>query len=180
MIEWRKEGGKLILFMDHNEHITKGALVQSLADKDGLDMREAVIQHTGMHPDATYFCGSKPIDGFWVTNNINVSNASVMPFGYGVGNHRAFIVDIPIKSLVGHSPVKITQPAGRRLNSKLPGCSTVYNASLEKNITKHRLLERLHEAHTGNYSEAEQAWRVIIIGKEGKMYMRHAKKYVAR
>jgi hypothetical protein len=107
MIEWRKEGNKLVLFMDHNKHITKGALGRSLADKDGLDMREAVIQHTRMHPGATYFCGSKPIDGFWVTNDINVSNASVMPFGYGVGDYRAFIIDIPIKSLVGHSPVKI-------------------------------------------------------------------------
>jgi hypothetical protein len=155
MIEWRKEGDKLILFMDHNKHITKGALGQSLADKDGLDMREAVIQHTGMHPGTTYFRGSKPIVGFWVTNDINVSKASVMPFGYGVGDHRAFIIDIPIESLVGHSPVKITWPAGRRLNSKLPGCSKAYNASLEKNITKHRLLEYLHEAHTGNYSEAE-------------------------
>jgi hypothetical protein len=157
MIEWRKEGDKLVLFMDHNKHITKGALGQSLADKDGLDMREAVIQHTGTHPGTTYFRGSKPIDGFWVTNDIDVSNASVMPFGYGVGDHRAFIVDIPIESLVGHSPVKITQPAGRRLNSKLPGCSKAYNASLEKNITKHRLLECLHEVHTGNYSEAERA-----------------------
>ncbi len=62
MIEWRKEGDKLVLFMDHNKHITKGALGQSLADKDGLDMREAVIQHTGTHPGATYFRGSKPID----------------------------------------------------------------------------------------------------------------------
>ncbi len=66
------------------------------------------------------------------------------------------------------------------MNSKLPGCSKAYNASLEKNITKHRLLERLHKAHTGNYSEAEQVWQVIIIDEEGKMYMRNAKKYVAR
>jgi hypothetical protein len=103
-----------------------------------------------------------------------------MPFGYGVGDHRAFIVDIPIESLVGHSPVKIIRPAGRRLNSKMPGCSKAYNASLEKNITKHRLLERLHEAHTGNYSEAEQTRRVIIIDEEGKMYMRHAKKNMSQ
>ncbi len=62
------------------------------------------------------------------------------------------------------------------MNSKLPGCSKAYNTSLEKNITKHRLLECLHKAHTGNYSEAEQVWREIIIDEEEKMYMRHAKK----
>ncbi len=162
--------------MDHNEHTIKGALGIVLADKDGLDMREAVVQHTGAHPEATLFRGSKPIDGFWVTNDLDVSNASVMPFGYGVGNHRAYIVDIPIKLLVGINPVKIVCPAGRRLNSILPGCSKVYINSLESNIIRHRLLKRLHEAHTGAYSNLERARRVIMINEEGKTYMRHAEK----
>ncbi len=50
--------------------------------------------------------GSKPIDGLWISSNIDISNACVMPFGYRVGNHRAFILDIPIESLVGVDPVK--------------------------------------------------------------------------
>ncbi len=174
--QWRDGGERIILFMDHNEHAIKGALGIALADKDGLDMREVVVQHTGAHPGATFFCGSKLIDGFWVTNNLDVSNVSVMPFGYGVGDHRAFIVDIPIELLVGINPVKIVCPAGRRLNSRLPGCSKVYIDSLESNIIRHRLLERLHEAHTGAYLNSEQARRLIMIDKEGKMYMRHAEK----
>jgi hypothetical protein len=162
--------------MDHNEHIIKGALGKALVDKDGLDMREAVVQHTGVHPGATFFCGSKPIDGFWVTNDLEVSNASVMPFGYGVGNHRAFIVDIPIESLVGINPVKIVCPTGRRLNSRLPGCSKVYINSFESNIIRHRLLKKLHDAHMGTYLDSERARRVIKIDEEGKTYMRHAEK----
>jgi hypothetical protein len=174
--QWRAGGERIILFMDHNEYTIKGALGIALADKDGLDMREAVVQHTGAHPGATFFCKSKPIGGFWVTNNLNVSNTSVMPFGYGVDDHRAFIVNIPIESLVDINPVKIVCPAGRRLNSRLPGCSKVYIDSLESNIIRHRLLERLHEAHTGAYSNSERAWRVIMIKEEGKTYMRHAEK----
>ncbi len=126
LTQWRAGGERIVLFMDHNEHIIKGALGKALVDKDGLDMREAVVQHTGVHPGATFLRGSKPIDGFWVTNDLKVSNASVMPFGYSVGDHRAFIPNIPIKSLVGINPVKIVCPAGRRLNSRLPGCSKVY------------------------------------------------------
>ena len=80
-----------------------------------------------------------------------------MPFGYGVGDHRAFIVDIPIESLVGINPVKIVRPAGRRLNSKLPGCCKAYIDSLESNVIKHKLLKRLHTAYTGTYSDLEQA-----------------------
>ena len=78
-----------------------------------------------------------------------------MPFGYGVGNHRAFVLDIPLQELVGESPVWIIRPVGRRLNSRQPGSSKEYAKSLEKTIVQHRLIKRLYEAHTGNYSAAE-------------------------
>jgi hypothetical protein len=153
--QWHSGGDRIALFMDHNKHTLKGALGTVLSDKAGLNIREAVVQHTGTHPGATFFRGSKPIDGFWVTSDLNVSNACVMPFGYGVGDHRAFIVDIPLKLLVGIDPVKIVQPSGRRLNSRLPGCSKQYITSLESNIIKHKLLERLHEAHRGTFTDSD-------------------------
>jgi hypothetical protein len=93
-----------------------------------------------------------------------------------VGDHRAFIIDIPIKSLVGINPVKIVCPAGRRLNSRLPGCSKVYIDSFKSNIIRHRLLEKLHDAHTGTYLDSERARRVIKIDEEGKTYMWHVEK----
>jgi hypothetical protein len=45
--QWRAAGNRIILFMDHNKHVVTGALGTALSDKDGLDLREAVIQHTG-------------------------------------------------------------------------------------------------------------------------------------
>ena len=93
--------------MDHNKHVITGALGKALADKDGFNLREAIVQYTGKIPGATFFCGSKPIIGLWVSSNLDISNACVMPFGYGAGNHCAFILDILIKSLVGINPVKI-------------------------------------------------------------------------
>ncbi len=112
----------------------------------------------------------------WVSSNLDISNACVMPFGYGVGNHRAFVLDVPLESLIGIDPVKILWPVGQRLNSRLPGCSKSYIKSLEANIVKHRLLEQLFDAHTGAYSDAERARRIIIINEEGKAYMRQAEK----
>ena len=44
-----------------------------------------------------------------------------MPFGYGIGDRRAYILDIPLEPLVGENLIKIVRPAGRRLNSRLPG-----------------------------------------------------------
>jgi hypothetical protein len=99
-----------------------------------------------------------------------------MPFGYGMVDHCAFILDIPIELLVGIELRKIVCPASQRLNSRLQGCSKAYIDSLEGNFTRHRLLKWLHEAHTGGYSAKETAWKVIIIDKEGKAYMRRTEK----
>ncbi len=67
-------------------------------------------------------------------------------------------------------------PASRRLNSRLPGCGKAYVRSLKKNIIQHRLIKRLHDAHTGEYPAAEQARKVLAIDEEGKAYMHHAEK----
>jgi hypothetical protein len=63
--QWRAAGDKIIIFMDHNKHVVTGALGMVLSDKNGLDLREAAIQHNGKHSGATFFCGSKPINGLW-------------------------------------------------------------------------------------------------------------------
>ncbi len=174
--QWRAAGDRIILFMDHNKHMINGLLGKALADKKGLDLQEANVQHTGASPDMTFFRGPKPINRLWISSDLDISNACVMPFGYGIGNHRAFILDILIKLLVGVDPVKIVQPAGRQLNSRLPGCNKLYIDSLEANIIWHSLLERLFDVHTRKFSDKEQARRVIIIDKEGKAYKQRAEK----
>jgi hypothetical protein len=162
--------------MDHNEHVYDGPLGKALGDRDGLNLQEVILTHTGAPTGTTFFRGSQPINGLWTSDDLDIRNACVMPFGYGVGNHRAFVFDIPLQSLVGVNPVHIVRPASRRLNSRLPGSNKAYVRSLEKNIVQHRLIKHLHEAHTGNYSAAERARRVIVIDKEGKVYMRHTEK----
>ncbi len=112
----------------------------------------------------------------WVSGDLDISNACVMPFGYRVCDHRAFILDVPLESLIGVDPVKIVRLVGHRLNGRLAGCCKAYIESLEANITRHRLLERTYDAHTGTYSKEEQAKRIIVIIEEGKAYMRRAKK----
>jgi hypothetical protein len=46
----------------------------------------------------------------------------------------------------------------------------------KKNIIQHRLIKQLHDAHTGEYSAAKRAQKVLAIDEEGKAYMRHAEK----
>jgi hypothetical protein len=56
--KWQDLGDRIILFMDHNKHVTKGPLGKELGDKNGLDLREANVQHMGASPGAKFFCGT--------------------------------------------------------------------------------------------------------------------------
>ncbi len=128
-----------------------------LSDPGGLALQEAVLKHTGKKTCATFFQESKPIDGFWVTSNIEIANACVMPFGYGIGDHRMFVLNITLESLVGRNPTKVVRPASQRLNSKVSSCREVYVQSLECNIVQPRLLERLNEVHHSNLPQVKKS-----------------------
>jgi hypothetical protein len=53
--QWHAEGDRMIHFMDHNKYVINGPLGKALADKEGLDLREAIVQHTGTRPGTTFF-----------------------------------------------------------------------------------------------------------------------------
>jgi hypothetical protein len=93
LTRWWNDGDRLIVCLDANEHIYKKSIGKLLTDIEGLAMKEVVGDFTGTPIGSTFFCGSKPIDGVWATSNITVSNAAIMPAGYGIGNHRLFVID---------------------------------------------------------------------------------------
>ena len=136
MKQWQKDGERLILCLDAIENIYRGELGQRLTDLDGLGMKEVVGEFTGLQLGATYFRGSEPIDGVWA-----VTNACVMPVGFGVGDHRLFVIDLATPTLVGSGTTTVVRPAVRRFNTKIHGCAERYNKSFRQNILRHRLLE---------------------------------------
>ncbi len=91
--KWRQEGDCLIVCMDANKDIYKKSIGKSLTCREGLNMVEVVGEFTIRWIEATFFRGSKPIDGIWATPDLVVTHACVMPAGFGVGNHRMFVVD---------------------------------------------------------------------------------------
>ncbi len=101
LVKWRAAGDQIILFIDHNKHMYYGPLGRDLANTSNLGLQEAVLQHTGTQMGATFFRGSKPIEGLWVSSDIEISNICVMPFGYGDGDHCMFALDITLESLIG-------------------------------------------------------------------------------
>jgi hypothetical protein len=101
---------KVLVTMRKDQHYDR-PLGRALADTFGLGLREAVLQHTGIQSGATFFRGSKPIDGLWVSSNIGIANMCIMLFGYVVGNHRMFVLDVTLELLIGKTSTKIVHPA---------------------------------------------------------------------
>ncbi len=110
----------MIVCLDANEDIYKKSLGKSLTNIDGLAMKEMVGEFTKTPVGATFFRGSKPIDGVWATLDITVCNASIMPAGYGVGDHRLFVIDFASSNIIGNSAPKVVRAASQQLNTKIP------------------------------------------------------------
>ena len=174
--KWREPGDRLVVCMDVNEHIYNKSIGKELTDSDGLAMREVVGDFTQQPIGSTFFQGSKPIDGVWATSDISVSNAMVMPSGYGIGDHRLFVINMATKDLVGEFPPKVLRPVSRRLNTKLPGVANLYAELLEDQIIWHRLIERTGEAHRKSRSRQGLQRRLNALDKELGCYMKYAEK----
>ncbi len=128
--KWRAVGERIVLFMDHNEHVYDSSLDKALSDREGLNLSKVILKHTGSQTGTRFFWGSKPINGLCASRDLDISNVCVIPFGYRIGDHCAFVLDIPLASLVGENLVKIVCPVSRRFNSWLPGCGKKYARSL--------------------------------------------------
>lgn len=180
--KWRAEGDRIILAMDANEHIYNKSLGKELTDAAGLDMSEVVGDFTGEKIGATFFRGTKPIDAVWATKDITVASACVMPVGYGIGDHRLFVIDFVISTLIGNAPPKAVLPKARRLNTRLPHCVDKYLVRLRGNFLRHKIFDRLGEIHDNKLgrSKAEIAEELDKINDERKDYMLSAEKKCRR
>jgi hypothetical protein len=173
---WRQEGRRLVVCLDANDHVYCSRLGRALVSTPELDLRESMLSHTGNELTATYFRGSRPIDAIWTTPDIEIRNICAMPIGYGVGDHRAFILDVSTRSLVGLNPQPIKRPTARRLNTKIPHCADRYNNILERHIIYHKLIPKLNEAHQcGGTPETLQA-KLDAIDQTSTQLMRNSEK----
>jgi hypothetical protein len=173
---WREDGNQLVVCLDANKNIYKKSLGKSLTDIDGLAMKEVVGEFIQITVGATYFWGSKPIDGIWATLDITVCNACIMPAGYGIGDHRLFVIDFASWDIVGDMAPKVAQPASRRLNTKIPRAMAEYARLLEEKIIQHQLIERIGKTNSKCRYKSSLTWHLNKMDKELGQYIRFAEK----
>ena len=118
---WRGQNARVVLMMDANEHVIDGELCKRLRSKD-IGMREVVNERAGPGPN-TWFRGTDPIDGIWVTDDLEVAGAAHLPYDSELGDHRPVVADLTMRSVLGTEFHRILPQKARRLNSRVkPVC----------------------------------------------------------
>ena len=56
--------------------------------------------------------------------------------------------------MIGHDPPNIVRAASRRINTNIPSGKLYYINRLEELITKHKIVERVGQAHENSTSKA--------------------------
>ncbi len=87
--------------LDANEDIYKKAIGKAHIKVGTLGMKEVVGTYTSKKIGPIFFRGQLPINGIWATSDVTISNTCIMPAGYGIGDHRLFIIDIHTSLLIG-------------------------------------------------------------------------------
>ena len=67
----------------------------------------------------------------------------MLPFFFGVGDHRGILIDIPEHVLLGNKLIKIKRPHARRLICGRPAVEDRYIKLLEKYCRKNEVQEKL-------------------------------------
>ncbi|KAL7527590.1 hypothetical protein ACHAWF_002235 [Thalassiosira exigua] len=62
-----------------------------------------------------------------------------MPVGFGVDDHRLFVVDFSRHSFLGLQPRRVVRPQARRLNNRIEGAGETYVDKLEDHFERHKI-----------------------------------------
>ncbi len=137
---WQQEGDRLLIFMDMNEHVLRGA--SKVSTKHGPTRGHP--GNWGSLEPHTYVRGTKLIDGVWFLPELEITLTIQLSFHKGVGDHRTVLVDVSTASAIGKQEFRVVQPHARQLSSTNVRAQTKYLAFLERQMQTHQMAERLH------------------------------------
>ena len=170
--KWQDEGDSIILLMDANEDVSNEDIT---AKFQILGMKEAILDRhkarQGLQP--TYNRGRVPIDGIFVSDNIEVEAAGYLPFGESPSDHRGLWVQIKEESIFGYSMEKVVPVSARRLTLDNPKVVRRWIELYRDFLTRNALPQRLYHLQTqvsqGQWNAQLQAEyeNIRIIRRQG-------------
>jgi hypothetical protein len=130
---------------DVNESVRRGKFGQFLRQ---MGLTEALSsEHPNLPETKSWFRGKHQIEGVWFSPELQAQNSMLLPFGFGVGDHRMIIIDVPTKQLIGTELPAIQRPKARRLQSFHPKVQNKYLAFMEKYEQNHHILSKYQTLH---------------------------------
>jgi len=141
ILEWKELGESIVVIGDWNEDIRSERLAEF---KERLGLHDVMLERLGdtVDPPNTYQRGIKPIDTILCTRGIVVEQAGYLPFGEGVGDHRALFIDVTIASTLGVNLPPDKSVRARRLKLQDPRIIKKYVRYLKHFFNRHSLLDQ--------------------------------------
>ena len=165
IVKWQDEGDLIVVMIDANEHVDKEHMKQSF---ETLGLREAIIEQ---HKEdkgyqATYNRGREPIDGIFVSEQLQIEAAGYLPFGDSPSDHRALWIRINEADAFGYAMEKLEQPQARRLTLEDPRVVRrwieVYKAYLMDNRVIQRAFNLQVSIDNGKWNKSlEQEYEIL-------------------
>ncbi len=128
--------------MDVNEHVLKGKFNKALTSA-GLNMEEFTHKCWGPNQPYMHINGSNPINSGYKSSEIEVMNICMLSFLDCPGDHRAFIIDVSTRLLLGEFCYKICRTVSRRLITSQQSSVDEYNRIVWEQFARHRIVKRL-------------------------------------
>jgi hypothetical protein len=126
---WKAAGKQILLFTDANSDVYGGILAQRL-NQDDVRMTEKCKEVLGHESPNSHSTGSLPISGVFATSEIIVRHVFQSAHGGGIGDHRLFVVDVDLSSMIGEDFPQLVRMPGRKLQTKRKSSRKTYNRIL--------------------------------------------------
>ena len=108
-------------------------------------MTEQCRVASGRRLHATFVTGTETIDAVYATSGIEVTNAALLPKYGGIRDHRCFILDIRLASVIGDVHPRVIPGTPRKLNCNCTRMRTSYNKTLNELANRHRTIRRIDQ-----------------------------------
>ena len=108
---------------------------------------------------------------------IECMNAYILPHKGEVGDHRCFILDITLSSVIGTKFPNIVRCSARKLHCKLTRLVNAYNAELDSLCNRHKMYQRIYSIYSNldSFSDADFMNMMNNWDKELVQFKLHSK-----
>jgi hypothetical protein len=183
LLLWKSIDNDFVLLGNFNKNVYTGRLATRPA-ADDLNFVELCRKHTGIPIPPTFWSGSAPIDGVFVTPGITYVNAFILPhYGSGgVGDPQCFIINLTLKSVIGTFFPNIVRCAARKFHCTSSRMVNLYNAELTSVCDRHNIFHRMNTVIRHTKFLTKDDLTQLIDSWDGKLmqFMLHSKFFCSK